>query len=314
MSHEFETGLFVGQPAWHGLGVVLNNPPSIEEAIRLAGLDWTVRLEPLQLAADGRGVSHKASVRESDNSILGVVGPGFVPLQNREAFDWFQPLIDDGSVAIEAAGSLREGRRVWILASVKGEVSDIVANDQIRQFLLLAHGHDGSLAIRVGFTTVRVVCSNTLAGALSDDGSKLIKISHKAYALEALERTREVLDLARADFAATGEQLRELARKGCNEATLRRYVREVFEPGSADNEKAVPRTVNNVLPLFETGRGADIAGVRGTLWGAYNAVTEYLTHHRGRSADARVDSSWFGAGVNLNRRALTVATEFAAAA
>src|SRR5690606_10854332 len=139
MAHEFESGLFVGEPAWHRLGVVLEQPPSIDDAIRLAGLDWEVRLAPLALAEDGRAVSHRATVRGSDNAILG-----------------------------------------------------------------------------------------------------------------------------------------------------------------------------NVVPLFEGGRGAELS--RGTLWGAYNAVTEYITHERGRSDDARVESAWFGEGARLARRALDVALEFARAA
>jgi phage/plasmid-like protein (TIGR03299 family) len=314
MAHEFETGLFVGEPAWHGLGVVLRNPPSVEEAIRAAGLDWGVRLAPLALAEDGRSVDHLATVRETDNSILGVVGPSFVPLQNRDAFAWFQPLVDSGAVSIEAAGSLREGRRIWILAQARDSVADVVPGDAVRQFLLLAHAHDGSLAIRCGFTVVRVVCANTLAGALSDASSKLLKIQHRAYAVEALEKVRAALDLARGEFAATREQLRELARKGCNERTLRRYVREVFEPGRADDEKAAVRTVDKIVPLFESGRGADLPRVRGTFWGAFNAITEYVTHERGRLADARVESAWFGDGARLARRALDVGLEFAAAA
>lgn len=312
MAHEFESGLFVGEPAWHRLGVVLEQPPSIDDAIRLAGLDWEVRLAPLALAEDGRAVSHRATVRGSDNAILGVVGPGYVPLQNRDAFGWFQPFVDSGAATLEAAGSLRGGRRVWVLARVADAIREVAPNDPITQYVLLAHAHDGTLAIRCGFTVVRVVCQNTLSGALDDDQSKLLKIRHRSGARDALERVREVIDLARGEFAATAEQLRQLARVGCDERTLRRYVREVFVPGAADAENVASRIVGNVVPLFEGGRGAELS--RGTLWGAYNAVTEYITHERGRSDDARVESAWFGEGARLARRALDVGLEFARAA
>jgi phage/plasmid-like protein (TIGR03299 family) len=314
MAHEFESGLFVGEPAWHGLGVVLRDPPSIEDAIRLAGLDWTVRLAPLGLKEDGRDVDHRATVRETDNSILGVVGPGFVPLQNAAAFKWFQPLIDSGGVKLEAAGSLRDGRRIWILARIADASADVVRGDEIRQYVLLAHAHDGSLAIRVGFTAIRVVCANTLRASLESDGSALVRIQHRESAANALDKVRDALDLARREFVATTEQLRELARVGCDESTLKRYVREVFEPGSGDDEWAAKRTIAQVLPLFESGRGASLPGVRGTLWGAYNAITEFTTHVRGRSADARVESAWFGDSAKLAKRAIDVGLELARAA
>lgn len=279
----------------------------------MAGLDWTVKLEELCLKSDGRGVPNRASVRESDGRILGVVGPSFVPLQNHEAFGWFQPMIDSGEVALEAAGSLRDGQRVWVLGKVKGGSADIVKGDEVRQHILLAHGHDGSLAIRVGFTTVRVVCANTLSAAMGDQDSLLIKIHHREHAKAALDKVREVMDMARREFAGTAEQLRELAKAGCDEVTLRRYVKEVFVPG---DEKATAGsiTINKVVRLFSEGRGSDLPGVRGTMWGAYNAITEFTTHERGKTADARVDSQWFGDGAKLARRALDVGLELARAA
>ncbi len=306
--------MFVGEPAWHGLGVVLKDPPSIEEGIRMAGLDWNVRLEELKLN-DGRVVPNRASVRESDGRILGVVGPSFVPLQNSEAFAWFQPMVDSKEVTLEAAGSLRDGQRVWVLGKVAGGSADIVKGDEVRQHILLAHGHDGSLAIRVGFTTVRVVCANTLSAAMDDKDSLLLKIHHREHAKKALEKVREVLDLARRDFAATADQLRELAKVGCDEVTLRRYVREVFVPDAGEGDLGAGKiTIAKVVRLFHEGRGSDLPGVRGTMWGAYNAVTEFTTHERGKTADGRVDSQWFGEGAKLARRALNVGLELARAA
>lgn len=312
MAHEIESALFVGQPAWHGLGVVLQDSPSVEDAIRLSGLDWNVRLEDLNLN-DGRKVDHRATVRDTDNRILGVVGPAFTPLQNKDAFGWFQPMIDSGTVQIEAAGSLRDGKRVWVLGKIKNGSTDIIPGDEVRQYILLAHAHDGSLAIRVGFTSVRVVCANTLSVSMSDKDSLLVKINHRAGAKNALDKVRTVLDVSRREFAATADQLRQLARVGCDEASLKRYVREVFEPGSADKQDGSKIIVAKVVDLFQYGRGTDIKGVRGTYWGAFNACTELLSHGRGRSADARVESQWFGSSAKLAERALSVGLEMALA-
>jgi phage/plasmid-like protein (TIGR03299 family) len=303
MAHHIEgNSVFaVGQPAWHGLGKTLHAPPSIEEAIVAAGLDWNVSLKPLQLTDDGRPVEHRAAVRESDGSILGVVGPKFVPLQNRAAFQWFAPFVESKLVTLEAAGSLYQGRRVWVLAKVSGGIVDVAPNDTITQYVLLAHAHDGTLSIHLGFTTVRVVCQNTLSASIRSKESKLLKIKHTQRAHFALEEIRAIMDTTTADFHATAEQFRFLARCGCDEKTLKRYVREVFAPEKADHEDAVKRIVGQVLPLFESGRGAELS--RGTLWGAFNSVTEFVTHMQGRTPDARLDGQWFGEGAKLIERA-----------
>ena len=305
--------MFVGEPAWHGLGVVLQDPPSVEDAIRMAGLDWEVSLEPLSLK-DGREVGHRATVRSSDKKILGVVGPGFKPLQNEDAFGWFQPMLDSKAVTLEAAGSLRGGQRVWVLGKVQGQSVDIVKGDEVRQHILLAHGHDGSLAIRVGFTTVRVVCANTLSAAMNDGDSLLVKIPHRANAGRALEAVRDVMDVARREFAATADQLRYLAKVGCDEESLKRYVREVFCPEKVEDETAAKITTAKVVKLFHEGRGMELPGVAGTYWAAFNAITEFTTHKRGKSQDARVDSQWFGDSAKFARRALAVGLELAEAA
>lgn len=329
MSHAFETGFFVSEPAWHGLGVVLQDPPTIAEALTTAGLDWNVELRRLTMP-DGKPVQHRAVVRSTDESLLGVVGPDFEPLQNRDALNWFQPFVDSGSVRLEAAGSLHEGKRVWVLGRVIGSSSDVVKRDRVDQFILLAHGHDGTLSIRAGFTGVRVVCQNTLTAAVNDSASKLLRIRHTKNAVEALQAAQGVIDVARCEFAATAKQFQFLASKGCDLPTLQKYVREVFavQPSriipvgeAAETSAEQPeelglakRIVSRVVELSESGRGTEITGVQGTFWGAYNAVTEYLTHERGRSQDNRLDGQWFGQSAALNTRALRIATSYAQAA
>lgn len=311
MAHEFETGFFTHTPAWHGLGTVLPNAPSIDEAIVAAGLDWTVSLQDL-FAPDGRKVTHKVVVRDTDQSHLGVVGPDFAPLYNVDAFEPFRPLVESREITLEAAGSLKNGKRIWILAKLANATADVTTGDPVNGYALLAHGHDGTMAVRLGFTAVRVVCQNTLSAALQ--GDKLIKVSHRGNVAMRVKTLMHGLDMARGEFRVSIEAMRELAKRKCSDADFERYAREVFEPGKADDKEAGKRILAQVFPLFQAGRGMDLPGVRGTYWGAYNAVTEHLTHNRGRSADTRVDSQWFGTGADLIRRSLLVAQEFAAAA
>jgi phage/plasmid-like protein (TIGR03299 family) len=323
MAHEVESMMSVHEVPWHGLGTILDNPPTIEEGIQCAGLDWEVKLEPLVLKNGGLEVPASATVRTigDKTDVLGVVGPRYTPIQNREAFAFFQPFLDGKVASLETAGSLRNGQRVWVLAKVAhSSMIDVVPGDSVERFILLSNSHDGSQAARVGLTATRVVCANTLAVAHSSSASKLLKVRHTKNANEALNIVREVMQIADQEFLATAAQWRQLAKFGVTQKTLKAYVRRVFDPqiaeDASDAEIAEKSTCARVLPdiirLFESGAGADLPGVKGTMWCAYNAITEYLTHERGRSADIRLDSLWFGPGQVTNQRALQVGLKMAA--
>lgn len=237
MSHEVETMMFVGQLPWHRLGTKLDNPPTTQEALIQAGLDWEVALKDL-VTIDGESVSHKAAYRMSDGQILGVVGPGSHPYQNRKAFAWFDPFVQGGQATLETAGSLRTGKRVWILAKLNRDPSVIARGDEVNKYILLAHAHDGSLSIRVGFTPVRVVCANTLAMAQECDASKLLRIRHTKHADKVMEEVRDIMNLADASFEATAEQYRGLARKHVHAGDLDKYVKLVLKRPTTAREAA----------------------------------------------------------------------------
>lgn len=309
MAHEFETGLFVSTPAWHGLGTVLDNAPDVDEALVTAGLNWRVLAKPISIAGEDAPIeTHRAMVRSSDGAVLGVVGNQFEPLQNADAFDWFRPVVDSGEATIEAAGSLRGGRRVWILAALKNGTLDVQRGDTVKSYVLVAHGHDGSLAIRAGFTTVRVVCANTLAAAMGQDADNLVTLRHTAGAKVALEAARATFDFERAQLRSRVDQYRELARRGCDDRRLQSYVRETLRAGAGTDPDLKVLGVDKVAAHFEGGRGAELS--RGTMWGAFNAVTEWVTHERGRNGDTRTQSAWFGDGRKILERALDVALEY----
>lgn len=315
MAHEIDSIAYFGAKPWHGLGTVLEEADCYDwpAAARKAGLDWQVELVPLQTADTNVAVEHRGVRRSTDGRVLGVVGPRFAPLQNTDAFAWFQPFLDAKEARLETAGALRGGSRVWVLAKLNLTPIEIAKDDVVEKFLLLSHGHDGSLAVRVGFTPIRVLCSNTMAQAHAADASKLIRLRHSKSLVTSLANIREVMNLANQEFEATAEQYRLLARRDINQADLRKYVRRVLKVD--DGEVASARLANQIdriIGLAEAGRGNDLPAVRGTWWAAYNGVSEWLGYARGRSQATRLDSLWFGDGAAVNKTALQVALEMAA--
>jgi phage/plasmid-like protein (TIGR03299 family) len=314
MAHEIETMAYFGELPWHRLGTALGEADLYDwpSAGRKAGLDWEVELVPLLTADTQAQVTHRAVRRTSDARVLGVVGPRYAPLQNRDAFGWFQPFLDAREAALHTAGSLKGGSRIWVLAKLNREPLVIAEGDEVEKYILLSHGHDGSLAVRCGFSPIRVVCQNTLSMAHGSDASKLIRLKHTKDVLENLANVREVMNVANAAFEATAEQYRRLARKSVNQADLRKYVRRVLKV--EDEQEASTRCKNlieEIVGLAEAGRGNNIPSVRGTLWTAYNGVSEWLTYNRGRSVDSRLNSLWFGDSALTNRHALEVALDMA---
>lgn len=310
MAHQLElindqaAMFFVGETPWHGLGTRLNHAPSIEEGLEAAKLNWTVGRRDLHLA-DGRSVSHKAIVRESDNSILGVVGPSYRPLQNAEAFEWFRPLLDAGLAELHTAGSLFNGKKVWCLAKLCRPAMEIQPGDVVDKFIMLSNSHDGHRAVRVGFTPVRVVCNNTLSLAHRSDESQLIRVLHSQRVVQNLESLRELINVVDARFEATADQYRALARRDINQADLKRYVCLVLEMNPDRLSTIEENRITKVMELATAGKGNSGS----TWWDAYNGVTEYLSYAAGRIQDRRLDSVWFGTGAHTNVRALSTALE-----
>src|SRR5882672_774583 len=210
MAHNIETMAYFDKTPWHQLGTPLTTDDLYDwqSACVKSGLNWEAELVPLLTADTQAKVEHQAVRRKSDNRILGVVGPKYHVLQNRAAFQWFQPFLDAKEAALHTAGSLRDGSRIWVLAKLNRDPLGIAEGDEVEKFILLSHGHDGSLAVRVGFTPIRVVCQNTLSMAHGSEASKLIRVKHTREIHQNLENIRTVMDLANQEFEATAEQYR----------------------------------------------------------------------------------------------------------
>lgn len=258
MAHEVESMFSVLKTPWHGLGTIVNEAPNSAEAMRLAGLDWNVELVKL-FAANGIEVPEmRGAQRSTDGRVLGIMTDAYKPLQNSEAFSFFDPFVEAGEASYETAGSLREGERVWVLAKLQRDPSVIVKGDEVEKFVLLSNGHDGIMSVRVGFTPIRVVCANTLRLAHDASASNLIRVRHTARVSDNVTALREIMDMANASFEASADQYRALAKKEINAADLKSYVHRVFNPEADDDgaESSGGRVLAKVTELFEGGRGS----------------------------------------------------------
>jgi phage/plasmid-like protein (TIGR03299 family) len=328
MSHGIEandTMISVGVTPWHGLGTVLETAPATTaEALQLSGLAWTVHTEPASHtfydpnpASDDGGliarvepIAAKVVVRDDTRTQLGVVGMRWTPVQNVDAFRWFDRWVATGKVKIETAGSLFDGRKVWILARIVSDPIVIGPEDEIRKYVLLAHGHDGELAIRVGTTLVRVVCQNTMSAAVSsgDGDGSLFRVTHTSGALVRLEDAADQIEMIDARLSAAGEAYRELSRHDVTggEQTIVNYACAVY--GQTEDEIRKGRRLPQIEEKFESGRGQELRGSRGTWFGLLNAITEIETHGRsGTASGTRAMRNMYGAGAAVLQRARDVA-------
>ncbi|MGH7241564.1 MAG: DUF932 domain-containing protein, partial [Candidatus Saccharimonadales bacterium] len=267
---------YVGETPWHGLGTKLVQAPTAAEAIKAAGLDWKVALKDAFVdGADGKKEmleDAKLCYRVQDNKQLGTVGHTWKPLQNTEAFSFFDKFLESGEATLETAGSLDGGRKIWILAKLTREPMVIKGNDIVEKYALLCNSHDGTLAARGGFTPIRTVCQNTLQAALESKASKLIRVKHTANIVTNLEKVRDIMNMANAEFETTAENYRLLANTQINQADLTKYVKTVFNTNKealSVDEMTGGRVAEKIVPLFEKGRGNDMPEIAGTYWAAY---------------------------------------------
>lgn len=313
MSHEFESGFFARESAWHGLGVNVDQNLSWEDALRTAGLDWEVGLRPLfaQLGADifEEAPGHVGIVRSSDDRVLGVAGSRYTPIQNREAFSIFDRLFGNDAV-LNTAGALKGGAVVFGLAELPPAT---IATEAHRRFLLVSTSHDGSGALRALPTAVRVVCWNTLSMALRDRAG--IAIKHTAKAAQRLDAKTNELAVALGMFdryAQAADRLLGCKVSDSDQVDLCRgfdLCKAWKDEKRAEFLEKSP--AGTILRLAYSGAGNRAIG--GTAWGLLQGVTEYVDHHRTTRGDqeARFAYQTLGVGSQHKAQAFHVLDEFA---
>jgi phage/plasmid-like protein (TIGR03299 family) len=307
--------MYAGEPPWHSLGTRLDAPATAEEAIAAAGLDYEVTLTPVA-TVDGLDVPKtRAVVRYDTQAVLGVVSDRYVPVQNRQAFGFLDAVVAEGGLRYHTAGALGQGERVWLLARLPDQIRVRGGDDLVDKYLLLSNAHDGSAALRVFFTPVRVVCANTLSLAHRQAAGEGVSILHKGDLRAKIGHAQQVLGLAQRFFDDAAAVIDRLAGYSPTSDQLAAYFRDLYpDPdGGKDNARAVKARAE-LQRLFEEGVGHDRPGVRGTAWAAYNAVTEYVDHHRPARgpgdpdrSSRRLDSIWFGSGARRKAAAWDLA-------
>ncbi|HYD57913.1 MAG TPA: DUF932 domain-containing protein [Burkholderiales bacterium] len=312
---------FVGQVPWHGLGKEVPPTVTAEQMCRAAGLDWEVYKVP---APGARLVNVKCGLydrnlilrdpidREQEPVALGMVGSSYEPLQNTEAFKFFEPFIDNKYAQFHTAGALGNGERVWVLAKLNDAIV-IRPDDVVDRFLLLSNSHDGTGAVSIRFTPIRVVCQNTLNYAMKKS-SGVISVRHTRHIARNLEdaQAEELKRIVDKAFEEAETLFGSMSLKNISTKDIDAILEALFP--RTENQKKIksePERWTRIKSILEDQKVTPYS-TRGSLWALYNAITRDEDYRMSReaSADARLERVWFGAGHDLKIKALAFCRDY----
>ena len=337
MSHYVESIAYVGQRPWHGIGNELEKGATPDQMMKSANLDWSVSKRPLMYGSfvDGQpefelaegnptGLDrHFALVRDSDNKPLSVVGRNYIPVQNKDVFDFFAKFCEAGHMTMETAGSLKNGRFVWALAKFSDgfTLGRGRGADPVTGHLLLCSPYDPGKSLVIQTTPIRVVCWNTLSMALGQNlqgqSEHIVRLPHiydfgdrniQLLAEEALGLAQNQMT----EFHQAAELL--MASPAAMDNVMQYWVdvlklAKAVEVAEENGKEPVILTV--LKKAYTDGPGANLKTAKDTWWGAFNALTYVVDHHRGRDADAFLHSAWFGRGAMRKRQGIREAVAWA---
>ena len=221
MAANVETMFYTREKPWHGLGTMVAEAPNSKDALRLAGLNWKVLQEPVYTENEELIQGYKANVRDTDRKVLGVVTDRYKVIQNEEAFAFTDTLLGEG-VRYETAGSLQEGRRVWMLARLPREF--IIGGERISPYMVFSNTHDGSGAVKTALTPIRVVCNNTLNLALRT-AKRSWSMIHTGDISGKIEEAKNTLLLADEYMTALGQEFENLRKIKLSEKQVLDYIK-----------------------------------------------------------------------------------------
>lgn len=305
---------WVGETPWHRLGQQLQPDATLEQWREQAGLNWEIQRAPVQFT-DSSNIIHdypgqEVLLRSDNGKPLSIVSNRYQEVQPETVLEFFRDLVEVAGCRINTAGSLNGGRRIWALAET-GRLAEVVKNDAVTGYILLATSCDKGLATTARFTSVRVVCANTLAMA-ERQSEGLVSVPHSVkFNPDAAKRAMGI-QLERFDTFVDAAQV--LSKKPLNDRGFKTFMETLLQPTAPAWQRNDPefqaselRSFKRILELFQ-GDAIGAEHAPGTYWSAVNAVTEYIDHHRpARSDDARMNNAWFGHGDKLKTRALELA-------
>ena len=310
--HLEQTMAYANETPWHGLGNQLAANQPLEVWAKQAGMDWHIQSADVRYVSNRNGLDsihmfpeQKVLYRSDTQAPLSVVSKRFQVVQPAEILEFYRDLTEAGGYELETAGVLKEGRKLWALAKT-GQSACLKGRDKVNGYLLLATACDGTLATTAQFTSIRVVCNNTLAIALRDS-TGAVKVGHRSqFDAQAVKRQ---LGIAISYWDGFMARMKALAECRVTETSTETFLKRVFTypaPTLASDEVMVSeRSMKAVQELFAgKGMGSQLASSSGTAWGLLNSVTEFVDHHRrSRSVDHRRDTAWFGQGAAIKQRA-----------
>jgi phage/plasmid-like protein (TIGR03299 family) len=316
------------EKAWHGLGQVVQTAMTSSQAIELANLDYEVGKTTIHAAIAGAPATEDspehlvkiddkfATYRADNMQPLGIVGARYEIVQNKDAFAFFDAIIDSKEAIFETAGALGKGERIFVTAKLPQDL--LVKGEECNKYIILTNSHDGTSSIVAGFSTIRVVCNNTLQAALKGLTNK-VYIEHRNGAKERLSEAYKVMGIASKYMSEVDTIFNEMAKTKISDSELQKYIADVMMPeykvmkSQEEDEKISTRFKNQVISIYEFAQShptQQTEATRGTLWGAYNAISGYYNYiQKYKNDEQKFTSQMFGNGNNKIQKGFQKAYE-----
>ncbi|WP_407306656.1 DUF932 domain-containing protein [Acinetobacter sp.] len=335
MAHQIEQIAYVGETPWHGLGNQLSPNQPLEVWAQQAGMDWRIESSNVSyMAQNERGQSiimpfeeQRVLYRSDTHAPLSVVSQRYQEVQPKEILEFYRDLTEQSGFELETAGVLKGGKKFWALART-GQSTALKSKDVSNGYILLATACDGTLATTAQFTSIRVVCNNTLAIALrgQSNSAGVVKVPHSTK-FDA-EKVKQQLGISVRAWDEHMYEMKQLTQRKVSQQEAKAYFDAVFNNSTmsisdpeeniiqfyrnvaqqVQEKKPEPngRAMNKALEMFNgQGRGADLSSAKDTAYGLLCSITEFVDHERrAMSTDHRLDSAWFGAGAGVKQRGL----------
>lgn len=270
-----ESMFYVRETPWHGLGVNVEEATDSKNALVLAGLDWEVEKKDVIVSGCSSITDYKATVRTADNTVLGIVSDRYKIVQNEDAFSFVDNIVDGKDTRYETAGSLRNGKTVWMLAKLP--ITKILGDD-IGQYLCFTNTHDGTGSVKVFMTPVRVVCNNTLNFALSS-AKRSWYATHSGNIVGKMHEAQETLFRATEYMKRLDEEANDLVKKKFSDLQIASMINQLFPEV---NDNMTERQKENILTakkkFINCYNMDDLSNFKGTGWAFVNAASDYMTH------------------------------------